>query len=170
MRRAVWLHRHGGLSLRQVREQLAERGVQVSHETVRRWAVRFGDRIESGGHGETAAARRYCTISESQVLVGDRSMHLWCALSGEGDVLDFLVQSVRDRSAALRMLRRLLMRQGLVIVPASISKWRDAGRRDQSSGHKLPSRSSRRRWERSALPAVWRPGHVAYACRLISVR
>src|SRR5215218_6332261 len=80
---AVWLYFRFPLSLRMVEEMLAGRGIVVSHETVRQWAIKI------------AGVQHW----------------LWRAVDQTGMVLDVLVQSRRDKHAAKRLLRKLLKRQ-----------------------------------------------------------
>ena len=111
---AVWLYFRFALSYRDVEDMLAERGIDASYETVRRWALKFGriyaDRIR----------RRRPRLSDRWHLdeiffkIGGKTVYLWRAVDDEGEVLEILVQSKRDRKAALKLLRKLLKRQGYV--------------------------------------------------------
>ena len=93
---AEWLYYRFPLSVRMVEEMLAARGIEVTYETVRPWAVKFG----------LQAARR---IRSSAVACGDTWHHgLWRALDQKGLVLDILVQNRRDRQAAERLMRKLI--------------------------------------------------------------
>src|SRR5512138_3530258 len=85
---AVWLYFRFPLSLRMVEEMLAARGIVVSHEAVRQWALKFGQGFAN-------------EIRRRLPRAGDQ----------HGIVLDVLVQSRRDAKAAKRLLRKLLKRQ-----------------------------------------------------------
>ena len=115
---AVWLYFRFALSYRDVEDMLAERGIDASYETVRRWALKFGriyaDRIRR--RRPQPSGRWH--LDEVFLKIGDKTMYLWRAVDDEGEVLDILVQSKRDRKAALKLLRKLLKRQGY--VPDSI--------------------------------------------------
>jgi transposase-like protein len=110
---AVWLYLRFLLSLRDVEDLMAERGLDVSYETIRRWVAKFG----------TAYAKRLKAgrpkpfgrwhLDEMFVSIGGRQMYLWRAVDAEGEVLDVLVQQRRDKRAALKLLRRLLKKQGI---------------------------------------------------------
>ena len=111
---AVWLYFRFALSYRDVEDMLAERGIDVSYETVRRWALKFG-RI----YAERIRRRRprpsdRWHLDEVFLKIGGKTVYLWRAVDDEGEVLDILVQSKRDRKAALKLLRKLLKRQGYV--------------------------------------------------------
>ena len=95
---------------------LAERGIDVSYETVRRRALKFGQ----------AYARRLRTtrprpdarwhLDEVFVSISGKRMYLWRAVDSEGEVLDILVQSRRNKKAAFKLMRGLLKKQGFVPV------------------------------------------------------
>jgi transposase-like protein len=115
---AVWLYFRFALSYRDVEDMLAERGIAASYETVRRWALKFGriyaDRIR---RRRPRPSDRW-HLDEVFLKIGGKTMYLWRAVDDEGEVLDILVQSKRDRKAALKLLRKLLKRQGY--LPDSI--------------------------------------------------
>ena len=115
---AVWLYFRFALSYRDVEDMLAERGIDASYETVRRWALTFGriyaDRIR---RRRPRPSDRW-HLDEVFLKIGGKTVYLWRAVDDEGEVLDILVQSKRDRKAALKLLRKLLKRQGH--VPDSI--------------------------------------------------
>ena len=97
---------------------LAERGLDVSYETVRRWVLKFG-------HSYARRLRRFRPrpddrwhLDEMFVTIRGRQLYLWRAVDAEGEVLDFLIQSKRNKAAALKLLRKLLKKQGY--VPSSI--------------------------------------------------
>ncbi len=107
IQQAIWLFLRLTLSLRDVEDVLAERGVAVSYETVRRWVNHFGLIIAADLRKRRlkphhlASRRVYPKIDECMV-------YLWRAVDAEGEVLDVLVQSNRDKHAALRLMRKLL--------------------------------------------------------------
>ena len=111
---AVWLYFRFPLSYRDVEDLLAERGIDVSYETVRRWALKLGQ----------AYARRLRTtrprpdarwhLDEVFASIAGKRMYLWRAVDGEGEVQDILVQSRRNKKAALKLMRRLLKKHGFV--------------------------------------------------------
>ena len=108
IQRAVWLYVRFNLSLRDVEELMAERGVEVSYETVRWWVKRFGPPIARGlrrGHPQWH-------LDEMYVSINGRWMYLWRAIDQNGEVLDVLVQAKRDKRAALKLMRKLLKKHG----------------------------------------------------------
>src|SRR5919199_162200 len=109
---AVWLYFRFPLSLRMVEEMLAARGIVVSHETVRQWALRFGQDFADRIRRRLPRAGDKWHLDEVAIKIGGRKHWLWRAVDQGGMVLDVLVQSRRDKRAAKRLLRKLLRRQG----------------------------------------------------------
>ncbi len=109
---AVWLYFRFPLSFRDVEDLLAERGIDVSYETVRRWALKFGlvyaDRLRRCRPRTTARWH----LDEVFVSINGKRVYLWRAVDSEGEVLDILVQSRRNKKAALKLMRKLLKKQG----------------------------------------------------------
>ncbi len=109
---AVWLYCRFTLSFRDVEELLAERGIEVSYETIRRWVARFGPQIVRRLRRSRPRAHPQWHLDEMFVSFGGKKMYLWRAVDQNGEVLDVLVQPKRDKRAALKLMRRLLKRQG----------------------------------------------------------
>lgn len=105
---AVWLYLRFSLSLRAVEELLLERGVEVSHETLRRWVAKFGPAIARGLRRRQASSGCIWHLDEVQVSIRGRRFWLWRAVDEHVVVLDELLQPRRDKKAAKRLLRRLL--------------------------------------------------------------
>src|SRR6202051_4880782 len=124
---AIWLYLRFTLSYRDVAELLAERGLEVSYETVRRWVLKFGPGI--------ARKLRRCRprlsdrwhLDEMVVRIAGKRMYLWRAVDHEGEVLDMLVQRRRDKRAAVRLLRKLLRKQGFAPKKVTTDKLRSYG-------------------------------------------
>jgi putative transposase len=116
---AVWLYLRFNLSLRDVEDLMAERGIDVSYETVRRWVARFGTAYAKRLRARRPKADDRWHLDEMFVTIGGQRMYLWRAVDAEGEVLDVLVQPRRDKKAAVKLLRRLLKKQG--VVPTSIT-------------------------------------------------
>ncbi len=108
---AVWLYFRFPLSLRNVDELLAARGVVVSHETVRQWALKFGQGFANQIRRRLPRAGDKWHLDEVVVKIAGVQHWLWRAVDQDGTVLDILVQSRRDKQAAKRLLRKLLKRQ-----------------------------------------------------------
>src|ERR687884_856030 len=108
---AVWLYYRFPLSLRMVEEMLAARGIVVSHETVRQWALKFGQQFANEIRRRLPRAGDKWHLDEVVITVAGTKHWLWRAVDQHGLVLDVLVQSRRDAKAAKRLLRKLLKRQ-----------------------------------------------------------
>src|ERR1700681_3446969 len=111
---AIWLYLRFTLSLRDVEDLLAERGIMVSYETVRRWVNHFGPMIAADLRKRRP---RPCTtwhLDEVYLKIAGRMVYLWRAVDAEGEVLDVLVQSKRNKHAALKLMRKLLKKYGFV--------------------------------------------------------
>src|SRR5215203_2737034 len=111
MRQAVWLYLR--FAYRDVEELLAERGLDVSYETVRRWVLKFSPLFARNLRRLRPRPSRQWHLDEMAIVIGGRGLWLWRAVDCEGEVLDMLVQPRRDRTAALRLMRKLLRKQGL---------------------------------------------------------
>ena len=109
---AVWLYARFTLSFRDVEELLAERGLDVSYETIRRWVLKFGPAFARNLRRLRPRPSDTWHLDEMVISIRGRRMYLWRAVDSEGEVLDMLVQPKRDRAAALRLLRKLLGKQG----------------------------------------------------------
>jgi putative transposase len=109
---AVWLHFRFPLSLRMVEEMLAVRGIVVSHETVRQWALKFGQAFANQIRRRLPHPGDKWHLDEVVITIAGKKHWLWRAVDQDGIVLDVLVQSRRDKRAAKRLLRKLLKRQG----------------------------------------------------------
>jgi putative transposase len=110
---AVWLYFRFPLSLRMVEEMLAARGILVSHETVRQWALKFGQRFAKQIRRRLPAPGDKWHLDEVAISIAGRKHWLWRAVDQHGVVLDILVQSRRNAKAAKRLLRKLLKKQGM---------------------------------------------------------
>src|SRR5215213_4387083 len=115
---AVWLYFRFPLSLRMVEEMLAARGIEVSYETVRQWALKFGQGFTNQVRRRLPATGDKWHLDEVVITIAGRKHWLWRAVDQHGLVLDILVQSRRNAKAAKRFLRKLL--KGLCYVPRVI--------------------------------------------------
>ena len=95
-----------------VEEMLAARGIVVSHETVRQWALKFGQGFANEIRRRLPRAGDKWHLDEVVIKIAGTTPWLWRAVDQHGIVLDVLVQSRRDAKAAKRLLRKLLKRQG----------------------------------------------------------
>ena len=112
IRHAVWLYARFTLSYRDVEDLLAERGLDISYETVRRWFLKFGAPIARNLRHMRPTPSDYWHLDEMVIVIRRRRHWLWRAVDNEGEVLDFLVQSKRNAKAALKLMRKLLKKHG----------------------------------------------------------
>ena len=105
---AVWLYFRFPLSLRMVEEMLAARGIDVSHETVRRWAEKFGRDYTNRLRRRAICPGDTWHLDEVVITIAGQKHWLWRAVDQNGMVLDVLVQRRRDTRAAQRLMKRLL--------------------------------------------------------------
>ena len=112
IQQAIWLYLRFTLSLRDVEDLLAERGIMVSYETVRRWVNHFGPLIAADLRKRRPQPHTTWHLDEVYLKIGGRMVYLWRAVDAEGEVLDVLVQSRRNKRAALKLMRKLLKKYG----------------------------------------------------------
>jgi putative transposase len=105
---AVYLYHRFTLSYRDVQELLFQRGIDVSHETIRAWCQRFGPEYAEGLKQREAHRSRTWHLDDMRVMLGGEVHWLWRAVNEHGDVLDVLLQKGRDTEAARRFFQRLL--------------------------------------------------------------
>ena len=113
IKRAVWLYFRFNLSFRDVEELMAERGVDVSYETLRQWVDKFGYLYAKRLRAGSERPSNVWHLDEIFTKINGKKIYLWRAVDDEGTVLDILVQSRKNRKAALRLLRKLLKKQGV---------------------------------------------------------
>ena len=113
IRQAVWLYFRFTMSYRDVEDLLAERGIDVTYETVRLWVLKFGQAYARRIRKRRDPAFDIWHLDEVFVNIGGKQMYLWRAVDGEGEVLDVLVQKRRNKRAALKLMRKLLKNQGV---------------------------------------------------------
>ena len=107
----MWLYFRFSLSLRDVEELMAARGIDVSYETIRCWTIKFGPQIARPLKKLRPFPSPRWHLDEVVCSIGGKRMFLWRAVDNEGEVLDVVVQHRRDTDAALKLLRRLLRNQ-----------------------------------------------------------
>ncbi len=127
IRHAVWLYHRFCLSLRDVEDLLAERGITVSYETILQWCRKFGTdyartlKRREGRLGDT------WHLDELFVTIQGTRQYLRRAVDQDSDVIDILVQPRRDRRAAERFFRKLLKGQGAEPLRLVTDKLRSYG-------------------------------------------
>jgi len=117
IRLAVMMYVRYPLSLRNVEDLLHERGIDISHETVRFWWNRFGPMFaaeirKKRGSRMRAYSNWQWHLDEVFVRINGETHYLWRAVDHEGEVLESYVTKRRDRKAALKFLRKSMKRYG----------------------------------------------------------
>jgi len=155
IQQSVWLYLRFTLSYRDVEELLAERGLDVSYESVRRWVLKFGPAFARRLRRRRPRPSSRWHLDEMIVLICGKRLYLWRAVDDEGEVLDVLVQRRRDKAAARKLMRKLLKKHGFapsVVVTDKLrsysSAFRDIG---LSARHEQGLRKNNRA-ENSHLP------------------
>jgi putative transposase len=115
------------LSYRDVEDLLAERGLDVSYETVRRWVLKFGPVFARELRRRRPRPTSQWHLDEMAVTIAGRQFWLWRAVDDEGEVLDLLVQRRRDKTAAVKLMRKLLKKQGFAADVLVTDKLRSYG-------------------------------------------
>ena len=117
IRLAVMLYVRFPLSLRNVEDLLHERGIDITHETVRYWWNRFGPLFVNSIRKRRIEKRNgfqqwQWHLDEVFVKINGEAHYLWRAVDHEGEVLESYVTRRRDRKAALKFLRKAMKRHG----------------------------------------------------------
>jgi putative transposase len=112
IRHAVGLYVRFTLSYRDVEDLLAERGLDISYETVRRWILKFGPLFARELRRRRPRPTARWHLDEMAVMIAGRRFRLWRAVDDEGEVLDLLAQRRRDKAAAVKLMQKLLKKQG----------------------------------------------------------
>jgi putative transposase len=103
---SVWCF---ALSFRDVEEMLAMRGVVLSYETIRKWCLKFGQTYANDLRRRSSRPGDQWQLDEVFLKINGRIHYLWRAVEQDGAVLDILVQSKRDKRAAKKFFRTLLI-------------------------------------------------------------
>jgi putative transposase len=111
----LWLYHRFPLSLRDVEQRMAQRGVTVSSDTIHQWCRKFGQTYARGLRRRRPRPGDKWHLDELFIKINGKTHYLWRAVNQQGTVLDILVTSRWDAKAATRFFRKLLM--GLKSVP-----------------------------------------------------
>ena len=159
IRLVVMMYVRFPLSLRNVEDLLAERGIDICHETVRLWWNRFGPMFAAEIRRKRVDHMRAYTqwrwhLDEVFVKINGEMHYLWRAVDHEGEVLESFVTKRRDKAAALKFIRKAMKRHGKprTIVTDRLRSYgaamREIGNADrQETGRRLNNRA-----ENSHLP------------------
>ncbi len=105
---AVWLYHRFNHSYRGVQEQLASRGITVSHETVRKWCTKFALHFIDVIKKRERKPRDKWHLDEMALKIHGEMFVLWRAVDQEGMELDVFLQKRRNKKSAIKFLSRLL--------------------------------------------------------------
>jgi putative transposase len=114
----VWLYFRFSISYRDVEEMMAVRGLTLTYETIRYWCLKFGQTYANGLRRSRPQPGDRWHLDEVFLTINGQVRYLWRAVDQDGDVLDILVQSRRDKKAVKKFFRKLL--KGLRYVPRVI--------------------------------------------------
>ncbi len=114
----MWLYFRFTLSFRDVEEIMAMRGVTLTNETIREWSLKFGQTYANKLRRRRPRPGDKWHLDEMFIKINGKDHYLWRAVDQDGNVLDILVQSRRNKKAAKRFFRKLL--KGLRYVPRVI--------------------------------------------------
>ncbi len=112
---ALWLYHRFSLSYRDVEELLFARGVTVTYETVRQWCRKFGQQYANELRRRRPKTGDKWHLDEVFLKINGKTSYLWRAVDQNGNVLDILVLSRRNKVAAKKFFRKLL--KGCTYVP-----------------------------------------------------
>ncbi len=108
----VWLYYRFNLSCRDIEDLLAERGISVTHESIRLWCIKFGTKFARRLKRKHQGYADHFYIDEVFFKINGKQHYLWRAVDQDGDVVDVFLQARRDGSAAKRFFKRLLKHYG----------------------------------------------------------
>ncbi|WP_201391438.1 IS6 family transposase [Ktedonobacter sp. SOSP1-85] len=114
----VWLYFRFPLSFRDIEEMMAERGVVLTYETIRQWCLKCGQTYANGLKRRRPKTGDTWHLDEVYLKINGKTSYLWRAVDQDGNILDILVQSRRNKHAAKKFFRKLL--KGLQYVPRVI--------------------------------------------------
>ena len=147
------------LSLRNVEDLLFERGIDLSHETVRHWWNRFGPMFANEIRRRRVSRMRGFRhwkwhLDEMFVKINGEAHYLWRAVDHEGEILESYVTKKRDKKAALAFMKKTLKRHGSpdAIVTDGLKSYGAAMREVGSADRQEVGRHANNRVENSHLP------------------
>ena len=158
IRLAVMMYIRFPLSLRNVEDLLHERGVEISHETVRFWWHRFGPLFAAEIRKRRIDGMRSSHwrwhLDEVIVKINGERHYLWRAVDHEGEVLESFVTRTRDRKAALKFLKKAMKKHGRCeqFVTDRLRSYGAALKELGASGRQETGRWANNRAENSHLP------------------
>ena len=155
IQQAIWLYLRFTLSLRDVEDLLAVRAIGVSYEAVRRWVNHFGLLIAADLRKRRPKPHTTWHLDEVYLKIDGRMLYLWRAVDAEGEVLDVLVQSKRNKHAALKLMRKLLKKYAFVPERLVTDDLRSYGAAVRDL--RIESRHERGRWKNNRVENSHQP-------------
>ncbi len=156
------------LSLRNVEDLLHERGIDVTHETVRFWWNRFGPMMAREIKRRRSQQLRQVTqwrwhLDEVLVKINGQTHYLWRAVDHEGEVLESYVTKTRDKASALKFLKKAMKRYGSPqeVVTDRLRSYGAAMRELGNANRQATGRHENNRAENSHLPFLRRERAMA---------
>jgi putative transposase len=162
IQQSIWLYLRFTLSFRDVEDLLAERGIAVSYETVRRGVNHFGPIIAADLRRRRPKPDATWHLDEVYLKIAGRLVYLWRAVDAEGEVLDVLVQSKRNKYAALKLMRKLLKKYGFVPDRLITDDLRSYGAAAHDLG--IERRHERGRWKNNRAENSHQPDEGSARC------
>ena len=171
------------LSLRDLEELIAERGLAVDHTTIWRWVQRYGPEVHRRLRGNVKQKSSTWHMDETFVRISGRWLYLFRAVDSQGQTVDFYLSETRDREAAKRFLKkalanpdnrppRVFARDGLRSYPTAIRELQSEGLIHCSCQHRTRPYANNRiesdhRFIKRRLRAMQGPRSAPTARRLI---
>ena len=103
------------ISYRQLEEMMEERGVEVDHATLNRWVLKYVPQLEAAFRARKRPVGSSWRLDETYVRIKGRWRYLYRAVDKAGNTVDFLLTAKRDRTAALRFLRKAIGQHGMPV-------------------------------------------------------
>jgi putative transposase len=114
------------LSLRDLEEMMAERGIAVDHTTIHRWTIRYSPLLPERFNRRKRGVTGKWHVDETDIKVRGEWMYLYRAIDSVGDTVEFLFCQHRDLAAAKRFFNKALERHGRpdrVVIDGSQTNW-----------------------------------------------
>jgi len=152
---AVWLYYRFTLSYRDGEEMLAQRGITVSYEAIRYWCRKFGPRYVRSIRQRQRGISSQWYVDEVFLKIKGKIHYLFRAVDQDGQVMDILMQSRRNKRAALKFFRKLLKQQSSaprILVTDKLRSYSAAHRELLSHSEHCTHRWANNRIENSHQP------------------
>ena len=169
IQQAIWLFVRFTLSFRDVEDLLTERGIMLSYSgTIRRWVNHFGPKIAADLRRRRPKPHTTWHLDEVYLKIDGRLVYLWRAVDAEGEVLDVLVQTRRNKQAALKLMRKLLKKYGFMPDKLVTDNLRSTGL--QHVIWELQIAMERGRWRNNRATRINQPDDENARCKGLRAR